>query len=716
MPSRIEKVFLWEKHMPISADIVPGLGGGWSNDHSFNSSAAVFGFYEFTIPEVKTEHPTWDSGQVQHEALVRWNLRLSEGLSFDRNEKKGEDTVKVWREEEHEGEKVLVIHGGAYDGFTLDRLWGQTGQFAQSQGKLDAVDMQEYKAQKTFQKALLSGEITSTASIIGHPKDVKVFQSFFRGNDGLFYAHQIDLEKATGRTLTFAESKTLMAKLHERYEDKAIITEARHDHFMLKDTNVDTKEVKMIARAIVMTAPLPQKEARVTEAKEVQPLPQAGNPSPHVVLERVHQLPQTAAQVRNVAPDAIFVAFGDTARHVSRGVAQHTKVTAQSVYSFLEKRGRTDQKKATATHPVRPDARSRIKTKKGTLLTAIIASARHGSSDTIHHFETLPSGVRLFAHKELKSTKAVEKSLARHKKKEVKKLKSKERTHSKMIMERKVGLVGKKSEIFAGHTKKKEKKASLEAYVSFSMERKRGNKRTLKKDAGLGNRREMRVRKRILLAHEVWRFLKKEKNKKSHKEVVFRKKNGIKSPVGEVQSVRLEHKRRSKQLVSVLIGVRRRLRIAEKNSMKMSGMKKESSALSVVLKGNEFKQSKQPGKQKELRRKQKEAALQFSFATILWMLLKRSPVDYVKTPKQVVQSAVKQEGPLLQVKTVQIIDREWLIEPEPTAWILLSIIWYLTMLREGGVQQPQKAAVQFQHVKKYTKIARSQVLYVYAQL
>ncbi|MBI2405045.1 hypothetical protein HYV22_02595 [Candidatus Gottesmanbacteria bacterium] len=98
-----------------------------------------------------------------------------------------------------------------------------------------------------------------------------------------------------------------------------------------------------------------------------------------------------------------------------------------------------------------------------------------------------------------------------------------------------------------------------------------------------------------------------------------------------------------------------------------------------------------------IRRLKKEKVLEFSFAWMLWILLqslREEKVSFFTTIFQqhfdvsIHRSELTGEEKakttsLVEINNLRSMDR--LVENEPTHWVLLAIIWYLAMIREGGM-------------------------------
>ncbi len=132
---------------------------------------------------------------------------------------------------------------------------------------------------------------------------------------------------------------------------------------------------------------------------------------------------------------------------------------------------------------------------------------------------------------------------------------------------------------------------------------------------------------------------------------------------------------RERTLVHVLIKLAHKVKKFEQSPIKP--MKNELKiAESAARKKTEFTVSK---KEKQHREK-KEAIVKFSFALTLWFFMS-SPVKNGTSSKDWIPP-----GGMTK-------DKEAFIQKEPVPWILLSIIWYLAMIRESGGHNAPKAKV-----------------------
>lgn len=671
----------WEKIMPISADIGPAQGG-WRNDHTFSSGASVYGFDQFIVPEVQAQHPDWSVDQIQQESRVRFMMRYVENLRFARNEQKGEDTLKTWREEEHNGERVLVVHGGAYDGWTLERLWDQTNEYAKSEGNSVLVDNDEYRAQKEFHRQMISEESTSTASVIGHPDSVKIFQSFSRSSDGLFYAHQIDLEKATGRTLTLAEGKILMAKLYEKYEKQAVIAQVRHDNFMLTSGTVALADVQMVARAIVLTSGRVHQDRHKPTRQHDDTSAMAVQNSKYVDRQiALVDIPKGTFDLLPSTRDAIVTPLIEVSHHVINRVDKEIKTTARSIYTFIEAKREIGKEKkddkATNEYSSRENritlaniranpkkvgeaiAKRNGEMRKSAFSLAVIAKTRVAIG-------AVPWLLASLARELPKPIQAVEKSIGRHHKK------------------------ARRDSFMVSRGERKMRKGVLAKSFEFtvhSLEKKRSKRlvKIEKREAFVVDRKERKRRKRALVNSERLTVYRKEKKREANgrvrKDTIFRTYNDIQKNVLERQTRKKEYKRVKTQLVGMLVRIGRELGFSEKKHRNKNGIKNRSNNGSVDIIHIESQRNERKLQRKEFKRKQKEIALKFSLAVILWLLVARK----------------EELGDMRREQT------EVFVTQRLTQWVLLSIIWHLAMIREGGMKTVNSSQLTVYSKKKKTK-------------
>ncbi len=240
---------------------------------------------------------------------------------------------------------------------------------------------------------------------------------------------------------------------------------------------------------------------------------------------------------------------------------------------------------------------------------------------------------------------AIEKSIARHGKKEVKhrqqdiRRKQEVKTKESEVQKKKFEIVMKKP-VF--HTMSKELK------IQDKKERiKRRNKRARKilREKNVIKLSEKRIEKPL--------FSRKEKRQKKQQERLSMALFRLARKISKIE----------KRLVFTL-ETRKRPQIKR-------GLHLEKPHLTDVA------PKKARHVEKKVRReRQKEAVVRFSFAWTFWLLLKMSALR-----EHIHNTDTKDEK------------QEALIQKEPAPWILLSIIWYLAMIRESGAQNAQKAKV-----------------------
>ncbi len=143
------------------------------------------------------------------------------------------------------------------------------------------------------------------------------------------------------------------------------------------------------------------------------------------------------------------------------------------------------------------------------------------------------------------------------------------------------------------------------------------------------------------------------------------------------------------------INRRKEMKARHKQSGEIMNMKKERhGALRNELRNN-----------KNTREKKHIVLLQLSFAWMLWMLLKTER-NFIRPPIALrpgfggeLRHTVQGEPQGMTLKKQDEADHENnpFIKHESTQWVLLSIIWYLTMIREAGKQSSNQQAAQSSH-------------------
>ncbi|MDO8451367.1 MAG: hypothetical protein Q7S76_00685 [bacterium] len=231
--------------------------GGWRGDHTFSSSAALFGFEEFILPEVAKDHRDWSPVEVRREALRRFNLRLSENLGMYFREQKSTDGMSTrWNIEEVDGVRQFVVAEGEYEGSTLNGLWENTRLFAVVAGSSSAYDQNEHRAQLALQDAFIENGSLGAVLIISHPDDVKYMQVWEKNSDGTLSSYNLDMMTIAGRHLTHAEGDQIIGNFVQRYQvEDATDRSAFFNHnILITERPIDSRDVYVAVQAKVLAA------------------------------------------------------------------------------------------------------------------------------------------------------------------------------------------------------------------------------------------------------------------------------------------------------------------------------------------------------------------------------------------------------------------------------------------------------------------------------
>lgn len=113
---------------------------------------------------------------------------------------------------------------------------------------------------------------------------------------------------------------------------------------------------------------------------------------------------------------------------------------------------------------------------------------------------------------------------------------------------------------------------------------------------------------------------------------------------------------------------------------------------------------KQGVRRVEKKQNRQEHVLNFSIAFVFWLLLRR--IELISQSKRF-------HVLIDESKNVRRKD-EPLVVKEPTPWLLLAIIWHLTMIREQGYVQQQPKQKKVKRKIYYPRFARQGVIFAYA--
>lgn len=226
----------------------------WRGDHSFSADAAAYSLSNFIEPEVKKKHPDWTSERVHEEAMNQFEKRLQQDLTYEKRETIHEETTVRWEiRETSPGVKELATRYGD-DYITLRELWDHTREFAEAANYPDGYNAEEAKAQLAMEEAFIRGEASGFVSVLSHPDAVRYVQIWEPTATGEILSKQIDLYSTTGRDFSAEESVQLIEHVAE-YQGTSEVSirkteESTYAHFFVSSgTRIREEDIRTIAVA-----------------------------------------------------------------------------------------------------------------------------------------------------------------------------------------------------------------------------------------------------------------------------------------------------------------------------------------------------------------------------------------------------------------------------------------------------------------------------------
>ena len=223
----------------------------WRGDHTFSSDAAKYSFLNFIEPEVAQKHPDWSKQKIRKEALVKFQQRLEQDLSYEQKESSHQETAVHWRViETAVGTQELATEYGG-ETITLRQLWDHTREYAAFVGIPAAYNPDEEKAQYAMEQAFVRGDAQAYISVLSHPDAIRYVQVWEKDSDGGIQSKQIDLYKTTGRDFSHMEGDVLVKHLAAFTETAnglpVVTTESSYAHFIVQSGSVQEQDIRTIA-------------------------------------------------------------------------------------------------------------------------------------------------------------------------------------------------------------------------------------------------------------------------------------------------------------------------------------------------------------------------------------------------------------------------------------------------------------------------------------
>lgn len=637
-------------------------GGGWNGNHNLSISVLYFDLEEYEIPAVAEEHKkdNWTHDQIREEAITRISRRSAVNMKFYMGEigetDRDDETTIVWTPTETAPGVYELTTKWADKTISMRDLWNRTKNYARRTGKTEAYDPKEEKVQMDMQEKFLRGDIDSYIAPIWHPENVRLVQVMERQADGSVIADQLDIAQAVGRDLTRDEAELLIKNISKISENGVLHESSEYPHLMLQRGFFDKGNIVYLAQRQIQAVDRKRHKEKISlkgfavrEIKVDVQIPRSlvGKVIGAKIKESaVGQEVEKTKRVLDVKPLENFLYHSGETRRVTP-LFEKKKIIAKRVDEIIEK-GRS----------------ALVKLQEKSQEAAIFITQRYRDMrQSLRILSIVPDSrlarvampfVLLSLTKEMpKSILSVEKSKKRHKKKEVKKIKRKEKLHIKTtgLKESRVKYIGTEHPLKPQADRKEkrlEKKKIIEAVTIKLLDL---NKKLLLKE------KLVKVAKEIFIVIPTqtkkefisWIQRKKETEQKAH---VILEKKGIVKPK---EKTLWTH-------VAVLAGELGRLIDLQKPEETTKKKGKIESAYADRAKNGVLKEKR--------RIKLQEAIVGFSLSWVMLLLLASEPHE----GEQKLDKEKKKE------------EKESSTEKE-TPWLLLSIIWHMTMIREQGIVQ-----------------------------
>ncbi len=204
-----------------------GAGGGVEaggiavNSHDISVSALYFSLDNIVTPEVAHEHPEWSYEQTRNEAVRRIEKRSVDNIKKGYlPELDGQAVMETeWEIVETEtGKHMATKNGDRY--VTHEELWNNFEKFATAQGGWTKELESEKLSQQSMERALIQGEAKATATWLSHESgNARLLQVWEKQDDGHIHATQYDVRHIAGRELTQHEAAQVIERLGTKYDD-----------------------------------------------------------------------------------------------------------------------------------------------------------------------------------------------------------------------------------------------------------------------------------------------------------------------------------------------------------------------------------------------------------------------------------------------------------------------------------------------------------------
>ena len=190
------------------------------NSHEISVTALYFALDNFEIPEVATQHPSWSYDMQRAEAITRMERRNGEHIIkgyIPEGDGQAEFETEWIPLQTDQGIQMATKDGEKY--ITREKLWSNFEAYAKSRGEWTPDLSKERDAQKSMDRALLSGKATSGATYLSHESGhIRYIQIITENKKGGFTSKQYDVRYMSGRDLTPREAEKAIRHVGKLFE------------------------------------------------------------------------------------------------------------------------------------------------------------------------------------------------------------------------------------------------------------------------------------------------------------------------------------------------------------------------------------------------------------------------------------------------------------------------------------------------------------------
>ena len=656
----------FSRNLPGGPEMVP------VNSHEISVSALYHSLENIEIPKVANQFPLWSYDQQREQAVHNIEVRSAYNVingylpELDREPVFEKDWITI---ETGTGKQMATWNGERFE--TRQELWNNFEKFAKSKGQWTHELEQEKNDQFSMEKSILSGDAIAGATWLSHESGLaRYLQTWEKKENGHIITKQHDVGLVHGNDLSKIESKKLLESLRSRYDGHEIQDQSVSENTFLAKQKIEIKEVASLFRD--------QKSSSYRTDLKFN-------------------------QTRGIINDASTIMFDTSRRLVHDGTSSAMALGAH-VFDRIKRNIEEKNKKKNLLY--KPEIAvflnrgvEKISKKVRMLIRKKYVEFMEAKKILIFSESGAGIGAGIFALGML--ARELPKSLRKIEKKRRKILRRKESHALKRMKLKRSG----ESRLFAAPRndllKKESKQHKRKKRVVF----------------------EASKRKTLLIVSRQSSVTEKKTKMKKEKSIQVIKKEKI---IAKEPMRRSKKEKRLKHVIGILL---HRLQNERPGLTHTVLKKKDRGGFSRKEMRNRRAEGRVFGKteikKKELKlqkKKEKVLVLNFSFAFSLWMLFlvdsqKRSIANLLSAQKDKIQLIDLEERntEIGREHTGEVMHPQKDESEEPRPWILLSIIYYLSMIRESGARHSpqQKAASKKKSKKLHGNIPQSGVIFAF---